>query len=137
MGNLALSTMSSDPMLAGPKRARDPLDVLITPHSVAVIGAGEQPASRRCILLWNLISSPFGGTIYPVIPRHAGILCTKTYPTLADVPDRVDLAVIATPAATVPQVTTECVAAGIKRAIIISVGFKEDVQGPHPGLAAA
>jgi acetyltransferase len=75
--------------------------------------------------VWNLLSSPFGGTVFPVNPKRPNILGIKTYPGIKDVPDKVDLAVIVTPATTVPGIIAECVEAGVKGAIIISAGFKE------------
>jgi acetyltransferase len=90
-----------------------------------VIGATETPGSVGRTLLWNLVSSPFGGTVYPVNPKHASVLGIRAYASMAEVPDRVDLAVIATPASRVPGVIAECVEAGVKDAIIISAGFRE------------
>jgi acetyltransferase len=72
-----------------------------------------------------LISNPFGGTVYPVNPKHHSVMGIKAYPSIGEVPDSVDLAVIATPAPTVPSIIQECVAAGVKGAIIVSAGFKE------------
>jgi acetyltransferase len=63
--------------------------------------------------------------VFPVNPQRSSVLGIKAYPTLAAVPERVDLAIIATPASTVPALITECVEAGVKGAIIISSGFKE------------
>ena len=80
-------------------------------------------------ILWNLISSPFGGTVYPVNPTRASVLGIRAYPSLASLPEPVTLAVIATPAATVPGIIRECGAAGVQGAIIISAGFRE--SGPH------
>src|SRR3954452_12983698 len=102
-----------------------PLDVFFSPKSVAVIGATENPGSVGRTLLWNLISSPFGGTVFPVNPKRSSVLGIKAYPSMADVPESVDLAVIATPAPTVPGLIGECVAAGVPAAIIISAGFRE------------
>ncbi len=104
---------------------RHPLDAIFAPRNVAVIGASESPGSVGRTLLWNLISHPFGGTVFPVNPKRPSVLGIRAYPKIADVPDQVDLAVIATPALTVPQVIEECVEAGVKGAIIISAGFKE------------
>src|SRR5437773_1933357 len=104
---------------------RRPLDVFFAPRNVAVIGATESPASVGRTILWNLINSPFGGTVFPVNPKRTNVLGIRAYPTVAAVPDKVDLAVIVTPAKTVPGVVRECVAAGVKGAIIISAGFKE------------
>jgi len=107
---------------------RRPLDVFFAPQNVAVIGATETPASVGRTVLWNLINSPFGGTVYPVNPKRNSVLGIRAYPNIAGVPDKVDLAVIVTPAGTVPAVVHDCVAAGVKGAIIISAGFKEAGQ---------
>src|SRR5687767_12786170 len=105
-----------------PTYRRHPLDVIFAPQSVAVIGATEKEGSVGRTLLWNLISHPFGGTVFPVNPKRNNILGIRAYPTIADVPDQVDLAVIVTPAPSVPGVVDECVQAGVKGAIIISAG---------------
>ncbi len=104
---------------------RQPLDAIFGPKSVAVIGASERAGSVGRTLIWNLISSPFGGTVFPINPKRSSILGIKAYPSMADIHEPVDLAVIATPAPTVPGVIRECIAAGVKGAIIISAGFKE------------
>jgi acetyltransferase len=104
---------------------RRPLDHIFTPQSVAVVGATEKVGSVGRTVLWNLISSPFGGTVFPINPKRSNILGLKAYPSLADVPDPVELAVIVTPSSTIPDLMDECVATGVKGAIIISAGFKE------------
>jgi len=104
---------------------RFPLDAIFRPGNVAVIGATERPGSVGRTVLWNLISTPFGGTVFPVNPKRPSVLGIKAYPSIKDVPDRVDLAVVITPAPTVPGVIAECAAAGVKGAIVISAGFKE------------
>lgn len=103
----------------------NPLDAIFAPKNVAVIGATETQGSVGRTILWNLISSPFGGTVFPVNPKRPSILGIKTYPSIIQVPARVDLAVIVTPAPTVPDIIGECVDAGVHGAIIISAGFKE------------
>ncbi len=125
-----LSTMTGN--LPGTESAHDilglrrrPLDVFFAPGKVAVIGATEAPASVGRTILWNLVNSPFGGTVFPVNPKRTSVLGIRAYPSIAAVPDKVDLAVIVTPAKTVPGVVRECVAAGVKGAIVISAGFKE------------
>jgi acetyltransferase len=90
-----------------------------------VIGATEKEGSVGRTVIWNLISSPFGGTVYPVNPKRENILGIKAYPNIKDLPDQIDLAVIVTPAPTVPNIIEECVEAGVKGAIVISAGFKE------------
>jgi acetyltransferase len=104
---------------------RHSLHAIFKPKTIAVIGATEQAGSVGRTLFWNLISHPFGGTVFPVTPRHRSILGIKAYPTLASLPEPVDLAIIATPAPTVPGLIAECVAADVKGAIILSAGFKE------------
>ena len=116
---------ASDPAHDIWKQQRHPLDYIFHPRSVAVIGASEREGSVGRTLIWNLIRSPFGGTVFPVNPQRHSILGIKSYADIASVPEVVDLAIVATPAPTVPQVIRECVAAGVKGAIIISAGFKE------------
>ncbi len=108
---------------------KNPLEVMFKPRSVAVIGATERQGSVARTILWNLISTTFGGTIFPVNPKYNSILGIKAYPNVGSIPDPVDLAVIVTPARTVPGIIEECAAAGVRAAIIISAGFKE--TGPE------
>ncbi len=107
----------------------NPLQVMFEPRSVAVIGATEREGSVGRTIVWNLISSTFGGTIFPVNPKRNSILGIKAYPSIGAIPDPVDLAVIVTPAPSVPNIIRECVAVGVQAAIIISAGFKE--TGPE------
>ena len=108
---------------------KNPLEVMFKPRSVAVIGATERQGSVARTILWNLISTTFGGTIFPVNPKYNSILGIKAYSSVGSIPDPVDLAVIVTPARTVPGIIEECAAAGVRAAIIISAGFKE--TGPE------
>jgi acetyltransferase len=125
---------------AKPKPVRDPsqdvlraeghpLDAIFKPQSVAVVGATERQGSVGRTILWNLLSTPFGGTVYPINPNRGSVLGIRAYKSLAAVPERVELAVIVTPADTVPAVIAECVEAGVQGAIVISAGFKE--HGEH------
>ncbi|RKH66614.1 GNAT family N-acetyltransferase [Corallococcus sp. AB049A] len=111
------------------QRTRQPLEVIFSPRSVAVVGASERPGSVGRTVLWNLISSPFGGTVYPVNPQRPNVLGIKAWPSLRALPEPVDLAVIVTPAKSVPAIIRECAEVGVKGAIIISAGFKE--TGPE------
>jgi acetyltransferase len=113
--------------IATANRWRKPLEPFFKPGSVAVIGATETVRAPGRTVLENL--SAFPGLVYPVNPRHAMVLGRTCYPSIADVPGTPDLAVIVTPAATVPRIVGECAAAGVPAAIIISAGFKE--VGPH------
>jgi acetyltransferase len=101
------------------------LEAFFRPQSVAVIGATETPGSVGRTILWNLLSTPFGGTVFPVNPKRPSVLGLQAYPSLSAIPAAVDLAVIATPAASVPGIIAECAARDVKAAIIISAGFKE------------
>jgi len=108
---------------------RQPLDAIFRPETVAVIGATERPGSVGRTIMWNLVSSPFGGTVFPVNARRPNVLGIKAYPSVAEVPQRVDLAVIVAPAPAVPGIVSECAEAGVEGAIIISAGFRE--TGPE------
>ncbi len=92
---------------------RHPLDAIFAPRSVAVIGATERQGSIGRAVLWSLVSSPFGGTVYPVSDKRASVLGIKAYQRVADIPELVDLAVVVTPAATVPEIIGECVKEGV------------------------
>ena len=96
---------------------------MFTPESVAVIGATEAPGSIGRALMENLKS--YHGLLYPVSLKRDTILGVPAFPKIGAVPDHVDLAIIATPAATVPEVVQECAEAGVTGAIIVSAGFKE------------
>jgi acetyltransferase len=106
-----------------------PLDAIFAPRSVAVVGATEKQGSVGRTILWNLISSPFGGTVFPVNPKRTNVLGIRAYPSVADIPEPPELAVIVTPAPPVPGLIRECGEAGVRGAIVISAGFKE--AGPE------
>src|SRR3954463_13062481 len=90
------------------REARQPLDPFFSPKVVAVVGATEAAGSVGRTILWNLISSPFGGTVFPVNPKRPSVLGIKAYPTLSDVPAKIDLAIIVTAAAAVPGIVGQC-----------------------------
>ncbi len=121
----AVRTGRTDPAYDILRSERRPLAALFNPGCVAVIGASERPGSVGRTLLWNLLRSPFGGTVYPVNPRRHSVLGVHCYASVAELPEPVDLAVIATPAAGVPEVVAACAAAGVRAAIVISAGFRE------------
>ncbi len=99
------------------------LDAAFAPRSVALIGATERPGSVGRAVLQNL--SSYEGAVYPVNPNRPSVLGRRSFPTLASIGETPDLAVIATPAATVPGVVRECAAAGVRAAVILSAGFRE------------
>jgi acetyl coenzyme A synthetase (ADP forming), alpha domain len=105
------------------QRERESFDALFKPRTVAVIGATDKEGSVGLAVMNNL--KTFRGKVFPVNPKRDQVLGLKAYPNIAAVPEKVDLAVIITPAPTVPGVIGECIAAGAKSALIISAGFKE------------
>ena len=107
------------------RKRKQQLDVFFSPKSVAVIGATENPGTVGRTVLWNLVTSPFGGTVYPVNPKRSSVLGVKAYPSISDIPEQVDLAVIITPPASIPGLVRECGENGVQGAIVISAGFKE------------
>jgi len=123
-----LTKTETDLMIRRPTLERRVLEFFFSPRTVAVIGATEKSGSVGRTILWNLINSPFGGTVYPVNPKRSSVLGVKAYSNVAEIPEPIELAVIVTPAATVPGIVRECGQAGAKGAIIISAGFRE--SGP-------
>lgn len=99
------------------------LEPIFSPHSIAVIGASSREGSVARAVMENL--RPFPGPVYPVNPKRAEICGRRAWPSLREIREPVDLAVIITPAQTVPDIVADCVAAGVKGVIIISAGFKE------------
>jgi acetyltransferase len=127
MSDLQDSNRRDKPALAHDiwRQERQPLACFFRPQNVAVIGASETPASVGRTILWNLIGSPFGGTVFPVNPKRPSVMGIKAYASVKEVPASVDLAVVVTPAATVPGIVRECAACGVPAVLIISAGFKE------------
>ena len=109
---------------------RSPLSSMFNPASVAVFGASERAASVGALVFQNMKRAGFAGELYPVNPKHAKVGGMRCYPDLAAIGKPVDLAVIATPAATVPGIIQQCGEAGTQNAIVLSAGFGE---GGSPG----
>jgi len=126
---LSANSTKADPSSDVYRSETHPLDSLFLPKSVAVIGASERPGSVGRSVLWNLLSSPFGGTVYPVNSKRPNVLGIKAYPSVTALPEKVDLVVLTTPADSVPDLISESVELGIPSAIVISAGFKE--AGAH------
>jgi acetyltransferase len=104
------------------------LDSLFSPRSVAVIGATDRQGTVGSRVVSNLLKTRLPMKISAVTPSHAEVLGITTQQRIADVSGGVDLAVIVTPARTVPQIVGECVDAGIRNAVVISAGFREQGQ---------
>ena len=101
------------------------LDKIFNPTSIAVIGASDREGSVGYRLFRNLISVGYRGVVYPVNHKHSSVQGIQAYPSVDKLPKQVDLAVIATPADTVPDLVEQCGKAGIQGIIIVSAGFKE------------
>ena len=108
---------------------KHPLDAIFAPQAIAVIGATENIGSVGRTIFQNLGRGGFQGVVYPVNPKRPSVLGVKAHPNISAIPERVDLAVICTPAKTVPGLILECIQAGVPGAVIISAGFKE--TGPE------
>lgn len=101
------------------------IDRIFNPGAIAVIGASEKAGSVGSTLMLNLVQSGFEGDLFPVNPRHKTIHGLKSIPSILKAEHSIDLAVIATPIATVPDIVKECVQKAVKGAIIVSAGGKE------------
>ena len=125
MSNAGPTPQHQDPSHDVLRSEGHPLDPIFKPRSVAVIGATARAGTVGRTVLANLKTPSFAGKVWPVNPQRAEVLGLPAFRSIAKIPEAVDLAVIATPAATVPAVVGECVAASVKAAIIISAGFRE------------
>ena len=98
---------------------------LIAPRSIAVIGASSNPTKSGGVLFDNLVKGQFKGPLYPINRGATDILGKRAYPTLADVPEKIDLVYIVLPQQHVEDAVKQCVAAGARAACIITAGFSE------------
>ena len=101
------------------------LDALFKPRSVAVIGASRKPGKIGYTILKNIIDYGYKGKIYPINPKASEILGLKAYPSVLDVPDDIDMAIIAVPAHIVLDVAKQCGEKGVKILVVITAGFSE------------
>ena len=105
-----------------PQRSLDPL---LRPASVAVIGASNDPTRIGGRPIRYLREAGFGGHVYPVNPKHREVQGLPAFPHIADVPEAVDLAIVAVPAPAVADTVAACAARGVRVAVIYSAGFAE------------
>lgn len=98
---------------------------LLTPRSIAVIGASRDPEKIGHQILLNILKGGFQGSVYPVNPKAEDILELRSYKSVVEIPAEVDLAVIVIPAQFVPEVMKECATKKVSTVVIISAGFKE------------
>src|SRR6202142_3404829 len=106
-------------------KARKALDAFFLPKNVAVIGATEKAGSVGRTVLMNLSHGAFSDKVYAVNPKHKEVCGVRAFPSIGEVPAEVDLAIVVTPATTVPGLIGECVDAGVKAAVVSSAGFRE------------
>lgn len=107
------------------------LEPIFNPRGVAVFGASDRYGALGTTVLANLIEAGYGGTVIPVNPRHDAVQGLSCRATLGRPAEPIDLAVIVTPAATVPDILRQCGAAGVQGAVILSAGFGDnDPDGP-------
>jgi acetyltransferase len=108
------------------------LDRLFSPKSVALFGASEQSLSVGSLVYENLLTGGFRGTLHAINPKYKKLRGRECYASIAQVHDPIDLALIATPAATVPQILEQCGQHGVRAAVIYSAGFGETAgEGAH------
>jgi len=121
----AISLPQAKPELSELATLQHPLSTMFTPGAIAVIGATERPGSVGRTVLENLLAGHLPCPVYPVNPSRTEVLGLRAYQNIAAVPEKIDLAVIVTPAPTVPGLIAECAAAGVAGSVVISAGFKE------------
>ena len=98
---------------------------LLRPRSVAVIGVGRERGGIGHELFRNILAGGFTGSVNPVHPTASEIAGRRAYPSVTDIPDPVDVAVVAVPAAAVPEVVDQCAEKGVKALVLITAGFAE------------
>ncbi len=101
------------------------LQAILNPTSVAIIGAARHPGTIGNLLMRCILQSGFSGIVYPVNPNTEAVLSVKSYPSVVDIPGKVDMAIIAVPAPIVSRVADECGQKGVRALIVISDGFRE------------
>ena len=101
------------------------MDELFFPRGVCIVGASRDPQALGHIILKNILSGGYSGSVYPVNPKCGSLLGLRCYSSVKELPAVPDLAIVAVPAAAVPSVIAECGEKGIPYAVIITSGFKE------------
>jgi len=105
--------------------AANAVRTFLAPSSVAVIGASRDPDTIGGRLLKNILGQPFAGVVYPVNPNAQHVQAVSAFPTVIDIPDKVELAIVAVPAVQVIEVARQCAEKGVKGLVVISAGFSE------------
>ncbi len=118
------SAKTGDSLAKMPQKIKN-LSAVFNPSSIAVIGASREPNKIGHVIVKNFIDGGFGGKVYPINPNAEEILGLKSYKSVLDIREKVDCAVIAVPAAAVPEVLEECGKKGVKAVVLITGGFSE------------
>lgn len=111
--------------MEGHLSTRSPLHSLLAPTGIAIVGASADPTKRGYKAMVGLIKDGYRGTVYPVNPKAEKILGIKAWPSVTEIPGTPELALLCTPAASVPALIDQCGRRGIKGAIILASGFAE------------
>ncbi|HZP18132.1 MAG TPA: CoA-binding protein, partial [Terriglobales bacterium] len=122
---MPLETLSVVNRASARSRPGKGLDPFFAPSNVAVVGATDKPGSVGRTVLQNLLKGSRGGQLYAVNPKRSEVLGVPAFSDVRHLPEPVDLAIIVTPAVTVPGIIGDCVDAGVKAAVVISAGFRE------------
>ena len=101
------------------------LDAIFSPKSVAVVGASTTPGKVGHDIFANILRGGYSGTLYPVNPKARSILCVHAYPTIKEIPDQIDLAMIILPPRLALKAVEEAAEKGVKGIVIVSAGFRE------------
>jgi len=103
----------------------DQLDAIFSPKALAVVGASTTPGKVGHDIFVNILNGKYTGTLYPVNPKARSVACVKAYPTLTDIPDDIDLAMIILPPHLALKSTQDAISKGVKGIVIVSAGFRE------------
>jgi acetyltransferase len=125
MSTLTIPKAKPSPSTETFRPQRPALEAMFSPRSVALIGATETEGSVGRTVLENLMAQSFGGVIYPVNPKRSHVLGLQAYKNVKDIRGALDLAVVCTPAVSVPDIISDCAAAGVRGTVVISAGFRE------------
>jgi acyl-CoA synthetase (NDP forming) len=107
------------------RKIAEALDCIFKPRSIAIIGASDSYTKWGYRMVERPLKTGYGGAIYPINPKKQEILGLPTYPSVSEVEGDIDLAVMTTPAPTIPALLKECAEKGIKGAVVITAGFSE------------
>jgi len=106
-------------------KPKDSIDAIFNPRTIALVGASNKAGKMGYVFMKNLVDAGYQGKIYPINPSESAVFDLKAYPSVKDVPDEVDFAVVVVPAPFVPKVMGECSEKGVMAAVVITAGFSE------------